>query len=155
MRILICAVGRWKAGPMRDIFEDYRRRLIWPVELKEVEEKRGLPEPQLRVREAELLLAALPRKREDLTVVALDAGGQNLGSEDFARRIARWRDQGRDTLAFLIGGASGHGPAALETADLVLALGAMTWPHLLVRGMVMEQLYRAQQILAGHPYHRA
>ncbi|MFZ5789524.1 MAG: 23S rRNA (pseudouridine(1915)-N(3))-methyltransferase RlmH [Pseudomonadota bacterium] len=155
MRVLICAVGRWKAGPMRDLFEDYRRRLAWAVELREVEEKRSLPEPQLEAREAELLLALLPRERGRLAVVTLDESGKSLTSEAFAQRVRRWRDEGRDTLAFLIGGAAGHGPAALEAADLVLALGPMTWPHLLVRGMVMEQLYRAQQILAGHPYHRA
>jgi 23S rRNA (pseudouridine1915-N3)-methyltransferase len=154
MRILIGAVGRFKAGPTRDLFEDYRKRLTWPVELKEVEEKRALPETQLKAREAELLLAALPRERGDLVLVALDENGQNLGSEAFAGRIGRWRDEGRGTLAFLIGGAAGHGTAVLEAAHLKLALGAMTWPHLLVRGMLAEQLYRAQQILAGHPYHR-
>jgi 23S rRNA (pseudouridine1915-N3)-methyltransferase len=155
MRVLICAVGRWKAGPMRDLFEDYRRRLTWAVELREVEEKRSLPEAQRKAREAELLLALLPRERARLAVVTLDERGKSLASAAFAQRVGRWRDEGRDTLAFLIGGAAGHGATALEAADLVLALGPMTWPHLLVRGMVMEQLYRAQQILAGHPYHRA
>jgi 23S rRNA (pseudouridine1915-N3)-methyltransferase len=155
MRILIGAVGRWKAGPTRDLFDDYRQRLTWPVELKEVEEKRTLPEAQLKAREAELLLAALPRGSGGLVTVALDEKGQNLGSEAFAGRIGKWRDEGRATIAFLIGGAAGHGSAVLEAADLKLALGAMTWPHLLVRGMLMEQLYRAQQILAGHPYHRS
>ena len=154
MRILIAAVGRWKSGPTRDLFEDYRQRLTWPVELKEVEEKRALPASQLKVREAELLLAALPRERGDAMLVALDEKGQNLASAAFAQRIGAWRDAGRGTIAFLIGGADGHGAAALEAADLKLALGPMTWPHLLVRGMLMEQLYRAQQILAGHPYHR-
>src|SRR5262245_56755828 len=154
MRILIGAVGRWKAGPTRELYEDYRKRLTWPVELKEVEEKRTLPDAQLKAREAELLLGILPRERSGLVVVALDEKGQNLGSEAFARQIGRWRDDGRDTIAFMIGGAAGHGSALLETAQFKLALGAMTWPHLLVRGMLMEQLYRAQQILAGHPYHR-
>src|ERR1700750_603014 len=107
MRILIGAVGRWKAGPTRDLYEDYRKRLTWPVELKEVEEKRALPEAQLKAREAELLLATLPRERSGLVILALDENGQNLGSEAFAKRIGRWRDEGRDTLAFLIGGAAG------------------------------------------------
>lgn len=154
MRILICTVGRWKAGPTRDLFEDYRRRLTWAVELKEVEEKRALPAEQLKAREAELLLATLPRDRSDVAIVALDEKGQALASEAFTQRIGKWRDGGRGTIAFLIGGANGHGPAVLAAADLKLALGPMTWPHLLVRGMLMEQLYRAQQILAGHPYHR-
>ncbi|MGH6942000.1 23S rRNA (pseudouridine(1915)-N(3))-methyltransferase RlmH [Hypericibacter sp.] len=154
MRVLISAVGRWKAGPTRDLYEDYRQRLTWPVELKEVEEKRALPDAQLKIREAELLLATLPRDRGGLVLVALDENGQNLGSEPFARRIGKWRDEGRGMIAFLIGGAAGHGGAVLEAAQFKLALGAMTWPHLMVRGMLMEQLYRAQQILAGHPYHR-
>jgi 23S rRNA (pseudouridine1915-N3)-methyltransferase len=154
MRILISAVGRWKAGPTRNLFEDYRQRLTWPVELKEVEEKRALPAAQMKAREAELLLATLPRERSNVAMVALDEKGQNLASEAFAQRIGKWRDGGRSTIAFLIGGADGHGLAVLEAADLRLSLGAMTWPHLLVRGMPMEQLYRAQQILAGHPYHR-
>jgi 23S rRNA (pseudouridine1915-N3)-methyltransferase len=68
--------------------------------------------------------------------------------------LTAWRDQGVATLAFAIGGADGHGRAVLDRADAVLSLGAMTWPHLLVRGMLLEQLYRAQQIIAGHPYHR-
>src|SRR5512147_652303 len=121
MRILIGAVGRWKAGPTRDLYEDYRQRLTWPVELKEVEEKRALPDAQLKAREAELLLATLPRDRAGLVLVALDENGQNLGSEPFARRIGKWRDEGRSRIAFLIGGAAGHGSAVLEAAQFKLA----------------------------------
>jgi 23S rRNA (pseudouridine1915-N3)-methyltransferase len=105
----------------------------------------------LRAREAELILAALaPGAR----LVALDERGLAWTSRDLADRLAQWRDQGTATLAFAIGGADGLGRAVIERADAVLSLGAMTWPHLLVRGMLLEQLYRAQQILAGHPYHR-
>ncbi|MEX1205789.1 MAG: 23S rRNA (pseudouridine(1915)-N(3))-methyltransferase RlmH, partial [Dongiaceae bacterium] len=137
-----------------ELFEDYRRRIAWPVALSEVEERRKLPPERLRAREAELLLAALP-KAKDLCVVALDERGRTFDSAGFAARLAAWRDEGVSDIAFLIGGAEGHGEAVRARADLVLSLGAMTWPHLLVRGLLAEQLYRAQQILSGHPYHRA
>lgn len=117
----------------------------------ELEEKRKLPPAQLQVREAELILAALPAGAR---LVALDERGQQWSSRDFADRLAAWRDQGVATLAFAIGGAEGLGYPVIERADAVMSLGTMTWPHLLVRGMLLEQLYRAQQILAGHPYHR-
>ncbi len=87
--------------------------------------------------------------------MALDQRGSSWSSRDFADRLARWRDRGVAELAFAIGGAEGLGAAILEQSHVTLSLGPMTWPHLLVRGMLLEQLYRAQQILAGHPYHRA
>jgi 23S rRNA (pseudouridine1915-N3)-methyltransferase len=87
--------------------------------------------------------------------VALDERGKALPSEAFAAKIGDWRDRGAGDLAFLIGGADGHGDAVRARADFLLAFGPMTWPHMLVRGMLAEQLYRAQQILAGHPYHRS
>lgn len=154
MRILILSIGRWKRGPQRALYDEYRERLGWPVELREIEERRTLPPAKLRSREGELLLAALPADRARTAVVALDPGGKSLTSEAFAARLGRWRDEGRAGVAFLIGGADGLAPGVLEAADLTLSLGALTWPHLLVRGMLVEQLYRARQILAGHPYHR-
>lgn len=87
-------------------------------------------------------------------LIALDERGRPWTSRELADRLGQWRDQGTATSAFAIGGAEGLGRAVIERADAVLSLGAMTWPHLLVRGMLLEQLYRAQQILAGHPYHR-
>ncbi len=118
-------------------------------QLREVEDKRG---PTGRVaREADLLLSALPK---GATVVALDERGKALSSVELAHRLARWRDEGAGDIAFAIGGADGLDDAVRARADLVLSLGAMTWPHLMVRAMLAEQLYRAQQILAGHPYHR-
>jgi 23S rRNA (pseudouridine1915-N3)-methyltransferase len=155
VRILIVAVGRARAGPARALFEEYRARLTWPLELIEVEEKRALPPDQRRAREAELLLAALPRKAAGRVVlVALDERGKTLGSAELAGHLGGWRDEGAAEIAFLIGGADGHGEAVVRRADLVLSLGRMTWPHLLVRALLAEQLYRAQSILAGHPYHR-
>jgi 23S rRNA (pseudouridine1915-N3)-methyltransferase len=130
---------------------EYAKRLVPPAAIVELEEKRKLPPPQLKAREAELILAALPA---GAWLVALDERGQSWSSRELAERLAVWRDRGVATLAFAIGGADGLGQAVVERADAVLSLGAMTWPHLLVRSLLLEQLYRAQQILAGHPYHR-
>jgi 23S rRNA (pseudouridine1915-N3)-methyltransferase len=120
--------------------------------LRELEEKRKLPAPQLMQREGELLLDAAPA---GATLVMLDRRGKVLDSEAFAARLGAWRDTSVSDVAFLIGGADGHTEAMLKKASLVLSFGAMTWPHLLARGMLAEQIYRAQQLLAGHPYHRA
>jgi 23S rRNA (pseudouridine1915-N3)-methyltransferase len=87
-------------------------------------------------------------------LVALDERGKPWSSRELAERLAAWRDRGDAILAFAIGGAEGLAPSVIERADAVVSLGAMTWPHLMVRGLLLEQLYRAQQILAGHPYHR-
>lgn len=152
MKIWLAAVGRSRPGPVRDLFEDYAGRLSWPFALREVEVRKRLPPEELKRQEAALLLDAVPA---DARIVALDERGRNLPSEDFAARLGAWRDTGVPSVAFLIGGADGHGAEVAGRADLVLALGAMTWPHMMVRAMLMEQVYRAQQILAGHPYHRA
>ncbi len=122
-----------------------------PIALVELEARQKLPPPELRACEAQLILAALPKGTR---LVALDGRGEEWPSRDFARRLAAWRDAGAAELAFAIGGAEGLDPSVLDRADAVLSLGAMTWPHFLVRGMLLEQLYRAQQILKGHPYHR-
>jgi 23S rRNA (pseudouridine1915-N3)-methyltransferase len=117
----------------------------------EIEERRRLPVAALRKRQAELILAALPPR---CPLVALDERGTAWPSRALADRIAAWRDQGLSEVAFVIGGADGLDGTVLERAAATWSLGPLTWPHLLVRGMLLEQLYRAQQILAGHPYHR-
>ncbi len=122
-----------------------------PVAIVELEERRRLPPAELKAREAELILAARPAGAR---LVALDQRGSEWSSRELADRLRNWREGGLGALAFAIGGAEGLGPAVIERAETVLSLGAMTWPHLLVRCMLLEQLYRAQQILAGHPYHR-
>ena len=157
MRIVICAVGRARTGPSRALYEDYAgridgTRLFGRTELREVEERRTLPAPELKAREAELLSQAIPK---GATVVALDGRGQTLSSEAFASRLGKWRDDGVADLALVIGGADGLDRSIVDKAALVLSLGAMTWPHLLVRAMLAEQIYRAATILQGHPYHRA
>ena len=151
MRITIAAVGRLRAGPERDLFRHYENRIGWPIEIHEVASRRPLPPAALKLRESELLRAAVP---SGAVVVALDERGKQLTSATFARRIGAWRDDGIGRIAFLIGGAEGLDETLARAADLVLSLGSMTWPHLLCRALLAEQLYRAQQILAGHPYHR-
>ena len=122
-----------------------------PPAIVEVDERRSFPPLQLKAREGELILRALPA---GFPFVALDERGIQWSSRTLAERIAAWRDRGSPELAFAIGGADGLHSTVLDRADMILSLGSMTWPHLLVRGMLLEQLYRAQQLLAGHPYHR-
>lgn len=150
MRVAIVAVGRQRPGPLQDLERHYAKRINFPLAITEVEEKRKVSPAELKTREAKLLLAAVPK---GATVIALDSRGKTLSSADFAKRLAAWQQAGVD-LAFVIGGAEGLVESVLKKAQLTLSLGAMTWPHLLARGMLLEQLYRAQQILAGHPYHR-
>jgi len=122
-----------------------------PPAIVEVDERRSLQPVQLKAREGELILGALP---VGIPFVALDEHGVQWSSRVLAERIAAWRDRSSPELAFAIGGADGLHSMVLDRADVTLSFGSMTWPHLLVRGMLLEQLYRAQQILAGHPYHR-
>jgi 23S rRNA (pseudouridine1915-N3)-methyltransferase len=151
VKLTIAAIGRAGRGPERDLYEHYAGRIRWPLTLRELEEKKNLPAAELIGREGELLLGAVPN---GAALVALDRRGKIIDSEAFAKNLLRWRDDAAN-VAFLIGGADGHGAALLKKANLTLSFGAMTWPHLLARAMLAEQLYRAQQMLAGHPYHRS
>ena len=151
MKIIIAAVGRLRDAPSRALFEDYAKRLSWPVVVREVELKRALSGAQAKAEEGRLLLEAIG---ERATVVALDEHGAEWSSAEFAGRVGAWRDQGVAELAFAIGGADGHAEAVLKRAAATVAFGRMTWPHRLARVMLVEQIYRAQQIIAGHPYHR-
>jgi len=152
MRLKVAAIGRWKAGPERSLFEHFARRITFPLDLKEVEAKKNLPPAALIRREGELLLAEAPK---GAIVVALDGRGKALTSVAFAKQLGRWRDDGVRDVMFVIGGADGLDDSVRRKATLTLSLGPMTWPHLMVRAMLAEQIYRAQAILSGHPYHRA
>ncbi len=157
MRAHVLAVGRTRGGRRRDgpesaLFASYARRITPPPVLREIAHESALRFGEARAREGKSLLAAVP---EGARVVALDEGGRTLSSEALARQLERWRDQGVGDVAFVIGGPAGLDAAVMRRADLVLSLGPMTWPHLLVRGLIAEQIYRAQCILSGHPYHRA
>ena len=155
MRIHLIAVGRLRAGPERDLIDDYLLRFertgrplgLGPVVEHEVEAKRGLG----MAAEADLLGRAVPG---GAVLVCLDERGQVMASPEFAGMLAKWRDGGRQAVAFVIGGADGISPALRAKAEASVSFGAMVWPHMLVRVMLAEQLYRAATILAGGPYHR-
>jgi 23S rRNA (pseudouridine1915-N3)-methyltransferase len=151
MRFVIVAVGRGGKGPGQALLAAFARRRAPPIDLKEVEERRPMTPAERKPREAEKLLAAVPPGAK---IVALDERGKSLTSAEFAATLGAWRDQGAPAVAFLIGGADGHDDSVRQKADLVLNLGTLTWPHMLVRGLIAEQIYRAQCILDGHPYHR-
>jgi 23S rRNA (pseudouridine1915-N3)-methyltransferase len=129
----------------------YAARIVPPIAIVELEVRQRLPSAVLKAREAALILGALSARAR---LIALDEGGTVWSSRGLADQLAAWRDEGVAELAFAIGGADGLGAEVLDRADTTLSLGRMTWPHLLARCMLLEQLYRAQQILAGHPYHR-
>jgi 23S rRNA (pseudouridine1915-N3)-methyltransferase len=148
MRLI--AVGRLRAGPEAELFARYNARLRPALTVTEVAEGHGAPAEAKR-REGEALLAALPASA---FAVPLDLGGPPETSEALAVRLERWLGQPR-TLCFLIGGAEGLDAPVMARADAVLSLGPLTWPHMLVRAMLAEQLFRARAIVSGHPYHRA
>lgn len=155
MKIRIIALGRAKPGPEKSLVETYRKRLNWPCDLVELEAKKGITGAELVAAEADLIEKALHGKSSSQRVViALDERGQSLASRDFAKRITALGNQGYGELIFVIGGADGLAQTIRDRAGLQLSFGAMTWPHMLVRVLLMEQLYRAQTIIAGHPYHR-
>lgn len=155
MRVHLCAVGRIRSGPERALVDDYLRRFdrsgralgLGPAAEHEVEDKRGGG----REAEAELLARAVPA---GALLAVLDERGRVMSSPDFAGLLGGWRDAGRSDVAFVIGGADGVAPALRNRADFALSFGQMVWPHMLVRVMLAEQLYRAASILAGAPYHR-
>jgi 23S rRNA (pseudouridine1915-N3)-methyltransferase len=149
--VIIATIGKAKRSDEHALYAEYVKRLPWKVKLLELELKKNLAPAARKEEEARLLLEAC--KGAD-RIIALDERGKSLSSPEFASQLKHWGDQGNSHFAFLIGGADGHGKAALGKAHLTLSLGKMTWPHLMVRAMLAEQLYRAHTILTGHPYHR-
>ncbi|QUS35964.1 23S rRNA (pseudouridine(1915)-N(3))-methyltransferase RlmH [Falsirhodobacter algicola] len=155
MRVHLCAVGRLRAGPEKALVDDYVTRFdrtgralgLGPLTLHEVEDRKGGGMEA----EADLLARAVP---SGALICVLDERGRTFSSPEFATQLGHWRDGGRQDVAFLIGGADGLAPALRDRADAALSFGRMVWPHMLVRAMLTEQLYRAASILAGSPYHR-
>jgi len=145
----LIAIGRLRPGPELELFSRYNTRLRPPLSVIELPEGRGAP-AEIRRRESEALVGALA---DGCFAVALDLGAPMLNSEGFAQRLRSWQESGRP-LAFLIGGAEGFTQAVLDRAQATVSLGLLTWPHMLVRVLLAEQLYRAQSIADGHPYHR-
>jgi len=159
MRVIIIAIGRLKQGPERELAETFRKRAqaigrglgIREIEIVEIRESRASDIERRRVEESIAIANVIP---ERATIVILDQSGENLGSAAFAALLREWRAEDRPAVCFVIGGADGLAASLRERAKLKLAFGGATWPHQLVRIMLLEQLYRAGSILAGHPYHR-
>ena len=153
MRLLVATIGKWKHAPERALWEQYAERLPGGITLKELPSAQAAQPAEQKQRETEALLQAA-RAWGAEKIVFLDETGRNVTSEAFAAQLGKWRDGGDRAFAFLIGGDHGHDKGRLKEGHLTLSLGTMTWPHLLVRGLLAEQLYRAHAILSGHPYHR-
>jgi 23S rRNA (pseudouridine1915-N3)-methyltransferase len=160
MRLVVVAIGRLKQGPERELAERYRERFdeigrklgFRGLEIHEILESRARDAAARIAEEATAMTALMPEKH---VLVALDERGDNVDSAAFARHLGRWRDDSVASTIFTIGGADGLSPDLRRKAKLRMAFGAATWPHQMVRVMLLEQIYRAATILAGHPYHRA
>jgi len=160
MRLVVAAIGRLKDGPERELAERYRKRAeqtgrrigFRKMEVVEIRESRAQEVGKRMVEESIALANIIPDKA---VVLILDERGESLDSVEVTNRLKRWRDAGRPAAVFVIGGADGLGAHLRDRADLRLAFGTATWPHQLVRIMLLEQIYRSATLLAGHPYHRA
>jgi len=160
MRVAVAAIGRLKDGPERELAERYRKRAaqsgrnigLREVEILEIRESRAADVGKRMIEESIALMNLIPDKA---VTIILDERGESLNSATLATRLGRWRDDSRPAAVFVIGGDDGLAPTLREKATLRLAFGAATWPHQLVRVMLLEQIYRAVTILSGHPYHRA
>jgi 23S rRNA (pseudouridine1915-N3)-methyltransferase len=160
MRLVVISIGRLKQGPERELAERYRERFddigrklgFRGLSIQEIPESRARDSATRIGEEAAAILAAVPAKS---ALVALDERGDNIDSSAFARHLGRWRDEQISDTIFAIGGADGLSPDLRRKAKLSIAFGSATWPHQMVRVMLLEQIYRAATILAGHPYHRA
>jgi len=159
MRIIVIAVGRLKQGPERELAESYRKRAmasgrvlgLRDIEIVEIRDSRAQDAERRRIEESIAIANVIP---ERATIVLLDARGESLASAAFAALLQEWRAENRPAVCCIIGGADGLAASLRERAAMTLSFGAATWPHQLVRIMLLEQLYRATSIAAGHPYHR-
>jgi 23S rRNA (pseudouridine1915-N3)-methyltransferase len=160
MRVVVAAVGRLKQGPERELAERYRKRAaqagrsagLSAVDVIEIKESRAADTARRMVEESIAIANVIP---EHAVTVILDARGESISSAAFAGRLQEWRQQNKPAVVFIIGAADGLAPGLREKASLAIAFGTATWPHQLVRVMLLEQLYRAVTILSDHPYHRA
>jgi 23S rRNA (pseudouridine1915-N3)-methyltransferase len=159
MRLIVAAVGRLKQGPERELAASYCKRaeatgraLGWrAIEIVEIRESRAQDRDRRRTEESIALANVIPN---GAVVVVLDERGESLDSAALAGLMRQWRADNRESACFIIGGAEGLAPNLLDRAKVRLAFGAATWPHQLIRIMLLEQIYRAGTILSGHPYHR-
>lgn len=146
MHITIVAVGKLKPSPLLTLVQDYLAHLNWKVLTKELDSKE-----EMKSTFGEKFLSLIPKNS---FLIALDEKGSSLSSLEFSQHIEKWQTQGESHLCFLIGSANGLSFIAKQKAHMILSFGRATWPHMMVRLLLVEQLYRAQQILSGHPYHR-
>ena len=160
MRLVVVSIGRLKQGPEQELAERYRERFedigrklgFRGLEMHEIPESRARDAATRIAEEAVAISDLIPEKS---VLVTLDEHGTSIDSATFARHLGRWRDDSVANNVFVIGGADGLSPDLRRKAKLTVAFGAATWPHQMVRVMLLEQIYRAATILAGHPYHRA
>ena len=138
MLLHIVARGKIGRSPEAELVDRYLKRIVWPTKVTELPDRGGL----------------LPQPADNAITVVLDERGKALSSMEFAKKLEGWRDTGRRETRFLIGAADGHEEELRGTAELLLSFGPATWPHMRVRSMLAEQLFRATSIIAGHPYHR-
>jgi len=151
MKVTIAAIGKFKSSPEKEIFTSYIKRIPWQVDLKELEAKKALQGEQLKEAEAALLISAIPKSSR---IIALDERGKNISSSELAGLISLWQGESTSSVAFIIGGADGLADEVRKKADFTLSFGKLTWPHMLVRAMLAEQVYRSYSIISNHPYHR-
>lgn len=150
LKVEIICVSRVKKGSYYDLIEDYKKRIHWNLTIREIEAKSTDP-AKAQLEEQEKILSYI---NNNAIVVVLDERGDGLRSLDFAKTIEKFMNSGENHFQFIIGGADGLLDDVRNRANILLSFGHQTWPHLLARVMLLEQIYRAQQILAGHPYHR-
>jgi 23S rRNA (pseudouridine1915-N3)-methyltransferase len=160
MRLVVAAIGRLRDVPERELAERYRKRAeqigrrigFRDTDVVEIRESRAAEIGKRMIEESIAIANVIPEKA--ITII-LDERGEDLDSATLAKRLMRWRDDGRPATVFIIGGDDGLAPSLRDKASLKLAFGSATWPHQLVRAMLLEQIYRAMTIMSGHPYHRA
>lgn len=152
MNLTVIAIGKMKKNaPEKALIDDYIKQSGWPIKIVELEEKKSLSGTALKEAESELLFKHIP---ENAKIIVLDERGENISSRQFAQKLIAWQDCGCRNVALLIGGADGHADFLRKKADLMLSFGKMTLPHMLLRLVLCEQLYRAYTISINHPYHK-
>ena len=150
MNIILCAIGRSRLSPEKVLFDHYLKRIRWSFKTHEIIEKRKLPKKNLLRNEGKQILEKIP---QCAPIILLDEKGDNLSSFEFSNKLCGWNALGCRDIAFVIGGKAGVDPEIFKKANLILSFGKVTWPHMLVRVLLAEQVYRAQSISEGHPYH--
>ena len=151
MKIHIIAIGKLGRGPLADLIDDYRKRITWPLIIHELIPKKMPHSDQQKNDDAKRIRAAVPM---GAILIVLDERGHNISSNALATNIAAYQNSGSSQICFVIGGADGLAPTLGTEAHHIIAFGQATWPHMMMRLLLLEQIYRAQKILENHPYHR-